>query len=83
MKKIIITVLFALLLVNSNAQSKKDTTKAAVDTSTLYFLVGKLPDFNFLYSALKSPGDVTPNQVNAILVWIEKNVQAVPKEKKK
>jgi len=81
MKKLIIATGILLLSAAVFAQ-KKDTVKQAPPAKdTLYYIVGKIENYQLLYTALKTPGDVTPNQVTALLLWIEKNLQVVPKEK--
>jgi len=57
----------------SQKEKPKDTT---------YALVGKIGDFQLLYKAVSSPGDVTPNQITALLAWIQK-VQALPPKEEK
>jgi len=66
---LIAAIIFSL---SANAQTKE---KPKADTN--YVMVGKFADFQLLYKALMSPGDVTPNQVNALAAWIQK-IQAIP-----
>lgn len=74
MKKAI-TVLLIMFSISAAAQTKKpEPVTQVVDTAT-YFLVGKVDAFTLLFKALATPGDVTPNQVNALLQWIDKNRQ--------
>ena len=74
MKKVI-TVLMIMFSLWATAQTKKpEPVKQAADTST-YALVGKVDAFALLFKALATPGDVTPNQLNALLQWIDKNRQ--------
>ena len=56
---IILTILTSSFIVNAQ---KRDT---------VYVLNGYIKDFQLLYSAVVTPKDVTPNQVEAILRWIE------------
>lgn len=73
----LITILLIAISFNATAQKKPDATpvaKPAVDTAT-YALLGKADAFTLLFKALATPGDVTPNQLNALLVWIDKNRQ--------
>lgn len=60
--------------VTVNAQAKKDSTikKAAPIADSTYVLGGKLQDFQLLFKAVTSPGDVTPNQISALTAWIQK-----------
>ena len=80
MKKVIIAV--ALLILSFASFAQKDSNKVNQQKDTLYYIVGKMENFQLLYSALKSPGDVTPNQVSALLVWIDKNLAILPNNKK-
>ena len=75
MKKVIIAVALSILSFTSFAQ--KDSVKVK---DTLYYIVGKMENFQLIYGALKSPGDVTPNQINALLVWIDKNLAILPQQ---
>ncbi len=70
MKKIIITIIFLTSAI-CYGQKKKPVidTLPVKDTST-YVLFGKFDDFNFLYKALTSPRDITPNQLDALVAWI-------------
>lgn len=82
MKKLILVIGILFLSASAFAQ-KKDSVVTKQPTDTLYYVVGKIENFQLLYAAVKSPGDVTPNQVAALLVWIEKNVAMIPKEENK
>jgi len=65
------TLVIAAILISSLAfGQKKDSIKIEKDTT--YILQGKLQDFQLLYLAVTSPGDVTPNQQKAVAAWIEK-----------
>lgn len=80
MKKTITVISLLLIAVISNAQTNESYTHGfkkkiysdsiAFKRDTSYVLKGKLSDFQILYTYLKSPGDVTPNQLNAILKWV-------------
>jgi len=72
MKKIILAIFISLFSLISYAQ--KDTA---------YALVGKLPEFNLLYLAIQSPGDVTPNQSKFLLEWLNKLQMILPDTVKK
>lgn len=74
MKKTIIFIL-SLIWINANAQtSKKGNIKIEKEEykkDTSYVLKGKFPDFQILYTQITSPGDVTPNQKDALINWIK------------
>ena len=72
MKKTIITL--TILITSFFCFGQKQDVKP--DTAT-YILIGKIGDFQLLYKALISAGDVTPNQFKALASWIEK-IQALP-----
>lgn len=73
MKKLLFAIVLALTASASSAQSGKQ--KPATDS--IFVLAGKLQDFQLLYRAVESPGDVTPNQSKAILDWI-KGIRLIP-----
>lgn len=87
MKKTVTIILICFSLV-SFGQKKDSTMKTSPGTvmpqqdTSNYVLVGKLQDFQLLLVAISSPGDVTPNQVNALVAWIRK-IQLLPEPKKK
>jgi hypothetical protein len=59
---------------------KTESKKEPVDTA--YYLAGSRSDFQLLYKQLASPGDVTPNQLNALIAWMNKiQMMEVPKKK--
>lgn len=64
----------------SPKDGKSESPKEKMDTS--YVLGGKLPDFQLLYRAVTSPGDITRDQIIALAAWIEK-VQMVQLPRKK
>lgn len=83
---LIAAVIFSMSV---NAQTKsgsqevrKTESKEAEKMDTTYVLRGDFPDFQLLYRAVKSPGDITPNQMSALAAWIEK-VQMVQLPRKK
>ena len=76
MKKLILLICISFSL-NAGAQAPK---KPAADTAKAqpnYFLIGLLPDFKLLFSAVATPGDITPNQKTALLDWINKGLTEI------
>lgn len=78
MRKTIIAI--ALILTASVAFSQ---AKPAAKDSAVYYLLGQVKDYQLLYAALTQPGDVTPNQIKALVEWITKAQPLPPKEEKK
>lgn len=87
MKKfILISVLMLTIASFAGAQNKsianiKDQIRpvpAGPKQDTAYVLVGRIPDFQLLYRAIVSPGDVTPNQAKALAEWLNKVQMILP-----
>jgi hypothetical protein len=76
MKKTLIAI--ALLLALSPVFAKPKTEQPKNDTT--YYLLGRITDFQLLFRAVTTPGDVTPNQVKAIVEWISQIKALPPKE---
>lgn len=70
-------VLAVLISFSASAQQKPvtDTTKKQQEA---YFLMGTLEGFKLLFTAVNSPGDVSPNQLKLLSEWISTGVQKVP-----
>lgn len=68
------SILVLLLLISgiTYGQSKAPLVKPAKPDTSLYFIAGNINDFKLLFAAVQSPNDVTPNQVKALLNWINK-----------
>lgn len=81
MKKTITTIIICLSMTMAFGQTKESAVKKEpVDTT--YILGGNFPDFQLLYKAVISPGDVTPNEMKALAAWIQKvKMVEVPKKK--
>lgn len=68
------SILILLLLISGIAygQNKSPLIQPQKPDTSLYFIAGNINDFKVLFTAIQSPGDVTPNQVKALLNWINK-----------
>lgn len=76
MKKTILLIAIILISVVSFSQTEK--SKPAKDTT--YYILGTMPDFTLLYRAITSPGDITPNQLQALAKWIQ-SLKPLPEPK--
>lgn len=76
-----LSILIAAFLISLSSRAQSDTTRK--DSS--YVLTGKLTDFQLLYAAINSPGDVTPNQIKYLSTWLQtlKKNQEADKPKNK
>lgn len=71
MKKSIL-ILLLLISIVGYGQNKAPLIQPQKPDTSLYFIVGNINDFKLLFAAIQSPNDVTPNQVKALLNWINK-----------
>lgn len=78
MKQFIIA--FALITITLTASAQKKDTIAKKEP--MFFLIGKLPDYELLLRAIVSPGDVTPNELRGLAQWINQ-IKPLPEEKQK
>jgi hypothetical protein len=84
MKKLLALILICGSL-TSAAQTKDTSGKKAKEVkadTTDFVLLGKFQDFQLLFTAVVSPGDVTPNQIQALAAWVRK-IQVLPKPQNK
>jgi len=86
MKKMILLACIAFTL---SAQAQQKPVQPKADTAKpiqKYFLIGTLDNYRLLFSAVSTPGDVTPNQQKLLMDWInagltELKTDTLPKKK--
>lgn len=78
MRKTILVIVIMLTATAAFCQAKP-----AAKDSAVYYLLGQVKDYQLLYAALTQPGDVTPNQIKALVEWITKAQPLPPQEEKK
>lgn len=81
MKKLIMIILVCISL-STSAQKTDSIPKPISDTADCV-LPGKLIAFKLLYKALTTPGDITFNQMKALIEWVDKQTVILTDKKPK
>lgn len=74
MKKLLI-IASLFLTISVNAQKVQKPTQKT--DSTLFYLVGKLADWQLLYKAVTEPGKITRDEIVELIIWINR-LQPIP-----
>lgn len=74
-----ITISLLIISLNVSGQEVRGLPKQSLPKADTvnYALVGKNEHFILLYKALITPGDVTPNQLNSLIEWVDKGRQKI------
>ena len=68
------SILILLVLISGfvYGQNKAPILNPQKPDTSVYYITGRLDDFKLLFNALQNHDDVTPNQIKALLLWINK-----------